>query len=50
MATSTVGGVMDGNCDTGRVSIASPPRNRMISEMTIASAGRWRILVNMGLS
>ncbi len=40
MATSTVGGVMEGNWETGRVRIPSPPRNKMMIEMTIANAGR----------
>src|SRR5437868_11078159 len=47
METITVGGAMLGNCAIGRVLIPSTPRNRRIIEITIASAGRWRILVNM---
>src|SRR5262249_52836942 len=47
METITVGGAMLGNCAIGRVLIPSTPRNKRMMEMTIASAGRWRILVNM---
>ena len=46
-ATITLGGATDGNCEIGKVTIASPPKNRMSSEMTIASAGRKRIFSNM---
>src|SRR5262249_2084307 len=38
---------MEGNCAIGRVLIPSTPRNKRIIEITIASAGRWRIFVNM---
>src|SRR5262252_10291982 len=50
METITVGGATLGNCAIGRVLIPSTPRNRSMIEITIASAGRWRILVNMMLS
>ena len=36
-----------GNCEIGSVLIESPPRNKMMIEITIASAGRWRNLENM---
>ena len=38
--TTTLGGATEGNWDIGRVLIASNPRNTMITEMTIANAGR----------
>src|SRR6476620_9767317 len=44
--TCTLGGATSGNCEMGRVTMASPPMNRMSSEMTIASAGRCRNFVN----
>src|SRR4051794_38046385 len=47
MATSTVGGAIEGNCDIGSVLIPKTPRNKRMIEMTIANAGRWRIFVNM---
>src|SRR5262245_28861096 len=47
METCTVGGATEGNCATGSVSIPRAPRNRISSEMTIASAGRWRNFVNI---
>jgi hypothetical protein len=47
MNTSTVGGAMDGNWDTGNMKIASPPMKRMRIEMTMANAGRRRIVVNI---
>src|SRR3954454_22632237 len=47
MVTMTVGGATDGNCATGSVSIPSTPRNRRMMEITIAIAGRCRILVNI---
>ena len=47
MATSTVGGATLGNCSTGKVLMPSTPRSRRMIEMTIASAGRCRIFVNM---
>src|SRR3954468_21716185 len=47
METMTVGGAMSGNCAIGRVLIPTTPRNRMMIEMTIANAGRWRIFVNI---
>jgi hypothetical protein len=47
METITVGGAMSGNWAIGRVLIPSTPRNKRMIEMTIASAGRWRIFVNM---
>src|SRR5262249_433931 len=49
MATSTVGGVIEGNCDIGRVSIPNSPRNKTMIEMTMANAGRRRICENMVL-
>src|SRR6185312_11296742 len=47
METITVGGAMLGNCAIGRVLIPNTPRNKRMIEITIASAGRWRIFVNM---
>ena len=44
METITVGGAMSGNCAIGRVLIPSTPRNKRMIEMTIANAGRVRIL------
>jgi hypothetical protein len=38
-ATITEGGATEGNWEIGRVLIASPPRNRMSTEITIANAG-----------
>src|SRR3954451_13256747 len=46
MATTTLGGATEGNCEMGNVTIDSPPMNRMSSEMTIARAGRWRNFSN----
>ncbi len=48
--TTTLGGATLGNCEIGRVVIDNPPRNRMMIEITIASAGRWRNFENMLLS
>src|SRR6185436_7698635 len=48
--TCTLGGATSGNCEIGSVTMDSPPRNRMSSEMTIASAGRWRNFVNTSWS
>src|SRR4029079_3821870 len=45
--TITVGGAMLGNWAIGRVLIPSTPRNKRMIEMTIANAGRCRILVNI---
>src|SRR5262249_48121098 len=50
METMTVGGATSGNWAIGRVLIPSTPRKRRIMEITIASAGRWRILVHMAAS
>src|SRR5215831_16859991 len=44
--TITVGGAMLGNCAMGRVLTPSRPRKSRMIEMTIANAGRCRILVN----
>ncbi len=38
--TTTLGGATEGNWEIGRVLIASAPRNKMITEITIANAGR----------
>src|SRR3954470_3403643 len=46
IATTTLGGATEGNWEMGNVKIASPPMNRMSSEITIASAGRWRNFAN----
>jgi hypothetical protein len=45
-ATITLGGATEGNCEIGNDVIARPPMNKMIREMTMASAGRWRNFVN----
>jgi predicted esterase len=50
MLTCTSGGATEGNCETGSVAIASPPRNIRISDSTIASAGRWRMRPNTVVS
>src|SRR5690349_1491054 len=46
-ATTTLGGATDGNWEIGRVTIPSPPINRISSEMTTANAGRCKNLENM---
>jgi len=45
--TVTSTGATFGNCEMGSVRIESPPKNRMMREITMASAGLFRILVNM---
>ena len=45
--TITIGGAMSGNCDLGKVYIASPPMNIMTKEITMASAGLRIKLLNM---
>src|SRR5581483_12451916 len=47
MVTTTLGGATFGNCEIGSVLIDKPPRNRMMIETTIASAGRWRNFENI---
>src|SRR5436190_8957262 len=47
IATTTLGGATEGNWEIGSEVIASPPMNRMISEITIARAGRCRNFENM---
>jgi hypothetical protein len=37
--TITTGGATSGNCEVGNVLIASPPTNKMISEITMAKTG-----------
>jgi hypothetical protein len=47
--TTTLGGATFGNCEMGSVEIDNPPKNRMMIEMTIASAGRRRNCENIVL-
>ena len=47
--TTTLGGATLGNCEIGRVLIDSMPRNTMMIEITIASAGLRRNCENMVL-
>ena len=42
-----VGGATLGNCATGRLVIPSPPRNTMMIATTMASAGLFRMFLNM---
>ena len=43
----TVVGAICGNCDIGSCLMASPPKNRMITEMTIARTGLFINCLNM---
>ena len=43
--TMTRGGEISGNCEIGRVRIASTPRKTIITDRMIASTGRWMNLV-----
>src|SRR5580698_5862775 len=45
--TTTLGGATLGNWEIGSVAIDSPPRNKMMTEMTIDNTGRWRNCENM---
>src|SRR6185437_9131089 len=45
--TTTLGGATLGNWEMGRVLMDNPPRNKMMIEITIASAGRRRNCANM---
>jgi hypothetical protein len=44
----TRGGAISGNCETGRVRIASTPRKMNTIDKTIASTGLWMNLENIG--
>jgi hypothetical protein len=43
----TIGGAIAGNCDLGRVLMASIPTKRITNENTIASAGLLRNILNI---
>jgi hypothetical protein len=45
--TITRGGAMEGNCDVGRVSMASIPIKTMISDITIANTGLFMNILNI---